>query len=49
MYTKISDPNTPCLQMLMIGHKAQKTEEDALAGLASGLKTLLKYAFVSLV
>jgi hypothetical protein len=45
MYAKITDTNTPCLQMVIVGHKAQNSEADALAELEKGLKPLLKYIF----
>jgi len=42
MYTKITNTNTPCLQMVIVAHKAQCSDEEARAGLDSGLDIVLR-------
>jgi hypothetical protein len=42
MYSKLENLQVPCLQMIIVGHKAEATEEDELVGLNSGLKFLLR-------
>jgi len=44
MYVQISNPNTPCLQMVVVGHKAQTTPEQARDELDRGLNIILGYA-----
>jgi len=36
-------PALPCVQMMIIGHKAQDTEQAALEALEPALKLILRY------